>query len=166
MLLPSKYSCKICGLTGLVEAAFLEHCKSDHVVRVLIFLIFHFCSIFQFNILVKSGKSERGELVVIAENEFTNYVGLKPSQTNTNRFPSIGRPVQQQQRFVRRVVLAPSAPSTSAASAPSTTRPPLAVSSENGGNAALMTLAAALSGVGTSSASSASASGIQIETLD
>ncbi|CAO4371462.1 unnamed protein product [Caenorhabditis nigoni] len=77
-----------------------------------------------FNILVKSSLATRGELVVTAGEEYENFTGLQCTKME-----------QQRQRAARQAQERTEAPSTSSASATVT---------ENGGNTALLTIAAAI----------------------
>ncbi|CAI2347535.1 unnamed protein product [Caenorhabditis sp. 36 PRJEB53466] len=93
----------------------------------------------QFNILLKSHLSTRGELVVTTGAEYQNYVGLKVA----------GRT----QSTVRRTILPSTGPSTctctSSSSAQPTgppTRNPITVSLADRGNAALLSIAVSIVG--------------------
>uniref|UniRef100_A0A8R1IAF6 C2H2-type domain-containing protein n=1 Tax=Caenorhabditis japonica TaxID=281687 RepID=A0A8R1IAF6_CAEJA len=112
----SAITCKICGEMGIAgEDQFMEHCKNAHV----------------FNMLVKSVHSQRGELVITTGLEYENYVGLKT------------RPVPMSQPLVKPATSRTRVPSTSSSS--SDTVPLSSISLADGGNAALLSIAAGIS---------------------
>ncbi|CAI2347521.1 unnamed protein product [Caenorhabditis sp. 36 PRJEB53466] len=120
-----KRTCQICGEMGMNDEQFARHCKDAHL----------------FNILLKSHLSTRGELVVTTGAEYQNYVGLKVA----------GRT----QSTVKRTILpsTSSAPSTSTSTSSSSAQPtgpptrnPITVSLADGGNAALLSIAASIVG--------------------